>query len=133
MNQPSTEQAIRDNEQLAELETMYKETERALVIIGDRMREIKNRLQKKTPLKVERMDMAGEIVENKCHVEFDRRAKVVEMDGRKYFLPNEAPLDINISKESDKRKPPVSRKCVNITGDSYGGAYTKLAGGKYEK
>lgn len=76
MSQPSTEQTIRDNEQLAELDIMYKETERALVLIGDRMREIKNRLQK---------------------------------------------------------KPPVSRVCVNITGALYGAAYTKLAGGKYEK
>ena len=50
MNQPCTEQAIRDNEQLAELDVMYKETERALVLIGDRMREIKNRLQKKPPV-----------------------------------------------------------------------------------
>lgn len=50
MNQPCTEQAIRDNEQLAELDLMYKETERALVLIGDRMREIKNRLQKKPPV-----------------------------------------------------------------------------------
>lgn len=50
MNQPCTEQTIRDNEQLAELDVMYKETERALVIIGDRMREIKNRLQKKPPV-----------------------------------------------------------------------------------
>lgn len=49
MNQPCTEQTIRDNEQLAELDIMYKETERALVLIGDRMREIKNRLQKKPP------------------------------------------------------------------------------------
>lgn len=51
MNQPCTEQAIRDNEQLAELDVMYKETERALVLIGDRMREIKNRLQKKPPVR----------------------------------------------------------------------------------
>lgn len=50
MNQPCTEQTIRDNEQLAELDVMYKETERALVLIGDRMREIKNRLQKKPPV-----------------------------------------------------------------------------------
>lgn len=50
MNQPCTEQAIRDNEQLAELEAMYEQTERALVLIGDRMREIKNRLQKKPPV-----------------------------------------------------------------------------------
>lgn len=50
MNQPCTEQTIRDNEQLAELDMMYKETERALVLIGDRMREIKNRLQKKPPV-----------------------------------------------------------------------------------
>lgn len=50
MNQPGTEQAIRDNEQLAELEAMYEQTERALVLIGDRMREIKNRLQKRPPV-----------------------------------------------------------------------------------
>lgn len=128
MNQPGTEQAIRDNEQLAELEAMYKETERALVLIGDRMREIKNRLQKKTPLKFERMDMAGEIVENKCHVDFDLIAKVVEMDGKRYLIPNEAPLDINISNE-----PPVVNNWnadFYILGDD---TYTKLAGGKYEK
>ena len=50
MNQPCTEQAIRDNEQLAELEAMYEQTERARVLIGDRMREIKNRLQNKPPV-----------------------------------------------------------------------------------
>lgn len=53
MNQPCTEQTIRDNEQLAELDIMYKEAERALVLIGDRMREIKNRLQKKPPVEMQ--------------------------------------------------------------------------------
>lgn len=61
MNQPCTEQTIRDNEQLAELDIMYKETERALALIGDRMREIKNRLQKKPPVRDECIGMDGEI------------------------------------------------------------------------
>lgn len=61
MNQPCTEQTIRDNEQLAELEAMYEQTERALALIGDRMREIKNRLQKKPPVRDECISRDGEI------------------------------------------------------------------------
>ena len=73
MNQPCTEQTIRDNEQLAELDMMYKETERALVLIGDRMREIKNRLQKKPPV--------GEDSYGGPYI--------MVMDGAKYLIPSE--------------------------------------------
>lgn len=105
MNQPGTEQTIRDNEQLAELDVMYKETERALVLIGDRMREIKNRLQKKPPV-------GGEVG-----------------TGNRYLvgetpMPQEAPRDINFNRHwSDSSCVPM-----NIAD-----LYTKLAGGKYEK
>lgn len=78
MNQPSAEQTIRDNEQLAELDVMYKETERALVLIGDRMREIKNRLQKKPPV-VDEYYLAA------------TGPRVIVMDGVKYLIPSEAP------------------------------------------
>jgi len=61
MNKPCTEQTIRDNEQLAELDVMYKETERALMLIGDRMREIKNRLQRKPPVRDEHIGVDGKI------------------------------------------------------------------------
>ena len=77
MNQPCTEQTIRDNEQLAELDVMYKETERALVLIGDRMREIKNRLQKKPPVDENYLAAVG--------------PRVIVMDEVKYLIPSEAP------------------------------------------
>lgn len=87
MNQPSTEQTIRDNEQLAELEAMYEQTERALVLIGDRMREIKNRLQKKPPV-------GGFICRCVMYTVGEDKLssggpRVLIMDGIEYLIPSE--------------------------------------------
>lgn len=81
MNQPCTEQAIRDNEQLAELDVMYKETERALVLIGDRMREIKNRLQKKPPV-------GGEVGTGNVYVVGEENVTTVTFNPRQYPSPD---------------------------------------------
>jgi len=55
------EQVACDKEQLVELEVLYKQAERTLNLIGERMREVKNRLQVKPALKYQRMDSVGEI------------------------------------------------------------------------
>lgn len=131
MNQPSTEQAIRDNEQLAELEAMYEQTERALVLIGDRMREIKNRLQKKPPIGGE--VGAGNrylVGETPMPQEAIRNARFFSIEQR---TPDGNLLTYNFGPSTHHENGCEYHAVAEYFVDNSVSGFSKLAGGKYEK